>query len=481
MPSHSSSKSRSIRLPLVAAAGLLLLFVFVLAAGVGPARAVGSTLYLSPTGSDANPCIASAPCASFGRAYQAASPGDTVLVTCGGASACRYGDQLIPFPLAKGGVSGRCVDAQRFADGSETVEDHSACITFRPAPGTSVSVGTTSHSIAVEVPYVRLSGLGTPLPQSASSPEYGIAIGANPGRTNAVCPVWNVHDVVVDGVSTSVVNVRASSYVYVKRSSFGPHFATTTTGTSQVQGCGGNGGPETHADHTVFNGDTWHDYFVAEAGAHTECLHWDNGDVGVLAGSRFQNCGQQDLSVETQGGAAPSIRYLLVENNTFDRACSHPNPGESCGVVSGGTTTLTCHVATGVLGPVELRFNSYDPAGHAGGSIDAPGCRESGIAFEGNVMAGPATPYACTAQQGMGWSYAANVFFTAVPCGAGNALGVDPAAVYASPSFPAFDYSELDGAPSIDFVPDTVPRPARAIDGVARPQGARPDAGAFER
>src|SRR4029077_5999217 len=35
----------------------------------------GSTLYLSPSGSDKNSCTSSAPCLSFSRAYQVASPG----------------------------------------------------------------------------------------------------------------------------------------------------------------------------------------------------------------------------------------------------------------------------------------------------------------------------------------------------------------------------------------------------------------------
>jgi hypothetical protein len=458
-----------------------LLWLALIPAAALSRTAAASTWYLAPNGSDANPCTLSAPCTSFRKGYAVASPGDGVLVTCGGAATCHYPDQLIPFQLAKAGIAGRCVDAQVFADGSATKEDHSACITFRPSASESITVGTTSHSIVVEVPYVRLSGLATPLGTGAPSPEYGIEIGANPGRTNTPCTAWNVHDVVVDRATASVVNVRASSYVYVANSAFGPHFATTTTGTSQVQGCNGNGGPDTHADHTVFRADTWHDYFVSTPGAHTECLHWDNGDVGVVARSRFLNCGQQDVSVETQGGSAPSIRDLLIENNVFDRACSHPNPGDPCGVVSGGTTTLTCHVASGRLGPVTVRFNSYDAAGHAGGSIDATGCQESQIAFEGNTMTGPLSPYACPAQQGMGWRYRANVFFSGVPCGQDNALNVDPATVYANPSFPLYDYSELPGAVSIDFVPDAVARPTTDITGAPRPQGIRTDAGAFER
>ena len=444
------------------------------------ASSAAATWYLAPDGSDGNGCTVSAPCFTFARGYRVASPGDTVIVTCGRLSTCRYPDQMIPYQAAKSGAQGRCVETQTFVDGSRTVGDHSACVTFRPSAPASVTVGTTSHSIVIEVPYVRITGLSTP-PATRSSPEYGIGIGANPGRTNAVCSSWSVHDVVVDGVSASVVNVSSSSDVFVVNSRFGPHFATTRTGTSQVQGCSGNGGGDTHSDHLVFAGDTWHDYFVSMVGAHTECLHWDNGDVGVIARSRFENCGQQDVSIETQGGSAPSIRSLLVEDNYFDRACSHPNPGDPCGVVSGGTTTLTCHVGTGTLGPVELRFNSYDAAGNPGGSVDAAACTENQITFEANLMAGPTTAHACSAQQAANWHYVSNVFFNGVACGVGNALHADPTTVYAAPSYPSFDYSELPGAPSLDFVPGDVPRPETDITGAPRVQGKRADAGAFER
>jgi len=74
-----------------------------------------------------------------------------------------------------------------------------------------------------------------------------------------------------------------------------------------------------------------------------------------------------------------------------------------------------------------------------------------------------------------------NVFFNGVACGAGNTVRNDPAAIYASPSYPAFDYSERTGASSIDFMPDGMPTPSIDITGAPRRQGSRVDAGAFER
>ena len=88
---------------------------------------------------------------------------------------------------------------------------------------------------------------------------------------------------------------------------------------------------------------------------------------------------------------------------------------------------------------------------------------------------------AAATKQAANWHYVSNVFFNGVACGVGNALHTDPTAVYAAPSYPSFDYSELPGAPSLDFVPGDVPRPETDITGAPRVQGKRADAGAFER
>src|SRR6185437_2543349 len=45
--------------------------------------AAARTLYISPSGSDANACTVAAPCRTFNRAYRAAAPGDSVQIGAG--------------------------------------------------------------------------------------------------------------------------------------------------------------------------------------------------------------------------------------------------------------------------------------------------------------------------------------------------------------------------------------------------------------
>jgi hypothetical protein len=84
-----------------------------LVASTSPCAAPSAGVYVSPFGSDANPCSALAPCASLNRAYLVASPGQTVEIAAGS-----YPYQRIAYDPAKNG---------------------STRVVFRPAPSASVS------------------------------------------------------------------------------------------------------------------------------------------------------------------------------------------------------------------------------------------------------------------------------------------------------------------------------------------------------
>ncbi len=67
-----------------------------LTASTDSCSASSANLYLSPSGSDSNPCSRTAPCLSLNRAYRVAKPGDVVEVADG-----TYGNQTINFDSTK--------------------------------------------------------------------------------------------------------------------------------------------------------------------------------------------------------------------------------------------------------------------------------------------------------------------------------------------------------------------------------------------
>src|SRR6266508_1465460 len=89
---------------------------------------VGANLYVSPSGNDANSCTATAPCASFNRAYQVAQPGQTVQVAGG-----TYPMQVIADKPSMRGLNG-CDPYGEW--GAATT---AKCVRFVPAPGATVT------------------------------------------------------------------------------------------------------------------------------------------------------------------------------------------------------------------------------------------------------------------------------------------------------------------------------------------------------
>ena len=100
------------------------------------------SVFVSPTGSDSAPCKASTPCATFGRAYQVAHPGQIVEV-------------------AGGTYPAQTMDPPRKPDGS-------APIVFRPAPGAAVTTGE-----------IRTNGINAVRFTGMTIDDYYVATGSN--------------------------------------------------------------------------------------------------------------------------------------------------------------------------------------------------------------------------------------------------------------------------------------------------------------
>jgi hypothetical protein len=87
-----------------------------------PPPPTAASVYLSATGSDANPCTQAAPCRTFQRGYNVATPGSTVSVACGA-----YGGQPVqrngkpqPTPIAFVSATPRCAKTGGIFLGADT-------------------------------------------------------------------------------------------------------------------------------------------------------------------------------------------------------------------------------------------------------------------------------------------------------------------------------------------------------------------------
>jgi hypothetical protein len=254
--------------------------VILLFAGLGAAVAIGtavavvardsggsaaaSTVYVSPTGSDANPCTKSKPCLSFGRVWNDSQAGQTIEVAGG-----TYGDQqLNPYMLG----------AARKA------------VVFRPAPGAKVTVG----EVVVKGSYIEFRGMR--FGGWSTSPEArGITFR---DISSANMFIWSSQDIrVIGGDIGPGQGLDFDSQI------------TTTPGSQQ---------PPTNI---LIDGVRFHDWWrPAGTDYHTECLQAGSGVNVTIRNSRFERCATHDIFVrswgQTNGGAHP-IRNWVIENNVF--------------------------------------------------------------------------------------------------------------------------------------------------------------------
>jgi hypothetical protein len=219
-----------------------------------------ASFYLSPAGSDSNPCSKAAPCKSFNRAYSVASPGQTVEVAGG-----NYGGESLSASSKSG--SGRIV--------------------FRPAAGASVTM--TGE--------FRLNGQDHVELQNMSLGGIYVTGGAD--------------DVVFRSVDTTTLFIRVASNVSLLGGSVGG----TCDGTSGTVGSGSSTG---RAVNILIDGVHFHDITrtCAPAGSHVECLFVQESSYVTVQNSSFTNCSVMDMFFHAIGGGADPD-HVVLQNNTF--------------------------------------------------------------------------------------------------------------------------------------------------------------------
>ena len=349
-----------------------------------------ASIFLAPSGSDANPCTPALPCHSFDRAYHRAQPGQVVEVAGG-----TYGDQNV------------------LADASKT---SSADVIFRPAAGASVSLGS-----------LEVFGSHVTFRQLTVNGDWQTYHG-----TDDV----TFRDVTVHGV----ILTQSSSNITVIGGSVG--------GTVDTKSQFGNWPMGTNNRNILVDGVTFHDVTRSSSGVHVECLLVGGTDGFVLRNSRFSNCDVFDVSIGQMNNSDPPTN-ITVENNFFG--------------ASNGYFSFDINTTTASLSNVLIRNNSSPQQMYLGNALPIL----SNVRVVANVA--PIIPSNCEGRI----IYSRNVWQGGT-CGATD---LNAAAGFRNAA--ANDLHLVAGAAAIDRG-DPSSYPATDIDGQARPQGARPDAGADE-
>ena len=257
---------------------------------------------------------------------------------------------------------------------------------------------------------------------------------------------WTTNDATNDvAFQNLVVNggiyIDSSSNISVIGGSVGgtmdthPQFASWPTGT--------------HIENILVDGVTFHDIRRSNDAVHGECLQIAGGVGVTVRNSTFFNCMVFDLSITEYNGSGPPTDYL-IENNVFGPA------------VDGGTYGLHFNTnATDFRNFVVRNNSSTQPFSFYGLQ------RLTNVRVVGNVAGG-------TQLGGISSiTYRRNVW-NGAKCGT-----TDVNAALGFVNAGAMNYHLVAGAAGVDRG-DPADAPATDHDGVARPKGGAPDAGAFE-
>ena len=218
----------------------------------------GASYFLSPTGSDSNPCSQSLPCKSMNRGYALAQVGQTVEMAAG-----TYGSQS--FTGTKSGTG---------------------AVTFRPASGAAVSIGALSLNGQTNLEF-----------RDITMDNWYIKYTKN---------------VTFRNVTTRFFFVRSSDTINILGGSVGP----IQDGTSPTIG---NFAGSPVSNNVVVDGVFFHDVGRQNCGGcHVECLFLQEAANVIIRNSKFTRCDIMDLYVSpVQGG--PTAYNVTIENNWFDQ------------------------------------------------------------------------------------------------------------------------------------------------------------------
>jgi hypothetical protein len=250
----------AVRRALCAAVGTTMSVLALVACSDG---ALAADRAVSPSGSDGNPCTPSAPCRSFDRAYEAASPGDVVEV-------------------AGGSYDAQNIDAAPKPSGPAVV--------FRPAAGAGVTVRLINVIRASNIEF-----------QDMTVAEETYNRQAAQGITYR-------------RVKMHVFFIRGADHISYIDSEVGPNSA----GFEVMNWVTAPSGADDPATDILFDGVRIHDFKKYSAGAHIDCIGIDDVDGLVIRNSRLWNCEHFSIIFGNDSETNRAARNVLLENNFFD-------------------------------------------------------------------------------------------------------------------------------------------------------------------
>ncbi len=328
-------------------------------------RKVGDvpTVFVDPAGSDRNACIATAPCASFDRAYHVAQPGQVVQMAGGSYPAQR----ISPDP-AKAAASTNVV--------------------FRPALGATVTLANSALTIAgahVELHGIAMDQTGcAPTQIAPPCPDVVVASGA--------------HDVVIDGFHASRFYITGAYNITVENSDFGP--AYDFHGIIHADTAGNR--PHNILLLNVTIHDHWNsDACKATAGCisahHQGCGPTLNDSYNVVEERlRWYNCEDLAQLIKSYKFANENI---TIENSVF---------GASSGFYSLMVDATSALPSAGI----HIRYNTFAKG------VSVSRFPSANSDFVGNVM--PVSQAFCTNTLATAWKLQSNLAIGSKPCGDGG-------------------------------------------------------------
>jgi len=314
----------------------------------------------------------------------------------------------------------------------------SARVVFRAAQGASVQIQPTGvpygSALEIEAQHVQVMNMTV-------GDEWAVVGGAD--------------DVEMDNVNAQRLRIGSASNVTVRGGSFGPYLDSSGTGGSHIW-ADVEGAPD--PTNILLDGIKMHDYTIPPgSGYHLDCLTIGGGTNITLTRSRFWNCNGFDAWTKPFPNTCCGTHGLTFVNNVFG-----PNPGGTPQVVE-----FACADDGSTLNKILFEYNSV--GGEAAvGTVPFP-CTiaGSGVIFRANILpeinpancgkAGFVTAYNVVRQNPCSRTdtkYSDSSFWEKMPV----SIGCSRAVGHGDPSH----------------------YPQRDFRGFRRPQGGRPDAGAYE-